>query len=123
MRFKKSHVILVVWPLSEVVEGSIKKAVHDGDDPGKIGFFEKVDKDEEHINWGIVDHLKDEGLNLIADVCDGINLLAYIQLRHSLFVLFGLPNNHLESLLGYVHVVENQVAVGEDERKTHYYPT
>lgn len=114
MGFKESDIILVVGPLPEVVEGSIEKAVHDGDDPGEIGFFEEVDEDEEDIHWGIVDHFKDERLNLIADVSDGVYLLTYIQFRHRLFVLFCLPHNHFLCLPRYVHIVEDQVTVGED---------
>ena len=83
---------------------------------------EEGDDDEQKVDWSIVDHFEDERLYLVANVGNGIDFLSYIQLRHALFVFFCFPDDDFHGLFGHIHVVEDQIAVCEDKRETHYDP-
>lgn len=60
MGFEESHVVLVVRPFAEEVEGSIEEAVHDGKHPGEVSLVEKATNNQEQTDWHIEGHFEDE---------------------------------------------------------------
>lgn len=113
--FKKSHVIFVVGPLSEVIKGSVKEAIHDDQQNWEILLVKKSDDNEQQIHWCVIDHLKDEGLNEVAHLYEDVILLPLVQLRHCARMLLRLPNNYLHCLLRHIHVVKDQIAISEKQ--------
>lgn len=107
MCFQKRNIVLIIGPFSEVIEGSIEETVHDSHDPGEIFLIEECDHDEEKVDWSIVDHLEDEGLDLVTYVRYRVDFLTHVQLRHTLLVFFCLPDDDLHCLASHIHVVEN----------------
>ena len=107
MRFEEGDVVLIVRPFSEIVEGGIEEAVHEGHQPREVEVIKHRKNYESQVDRGIVDHLKDERLELVADIGDRVDLLADVELRHAVFVLFAFPDDDLHGFASHLHVVEH----------------
>ena len=120
---EKGDIVLIIRPFSEIVEGGIEEAVHDGHDPREVNFIKKRYNYKKNVNWRVVNHLKDEGLDEVTQVGYGVDFFPDIQLGHALFVLFCFPDYYLHCLPGHIHIIEDEIAVGENQREAHYDPT
>lgn len=115
--FEEGDVIAIVGPLAEIVESSVEETVHHYQQDGEVGFVEERNDDQEQIHRSVVDHFEDEALDLVANIGQNVDPLFHVSFGHELGTVLMLPGDDLHGLVSHVHVVENQVAVGEDQRQ------